>query len=1836
MWNCVNTEDKLLEFLYGLLDDKDQSLLSTHCAECVVCGEKLKKAQSQKDILVKASKAQFPEVKFTPPKDNSNNNQQAKILQYGATAVPGMQNARIWMWLAASFLILGIGIPAGLGIYDFIGNSTIVEHHRQYASRVQSDFEAKANIVAQLQNEGMAKVNQATEEIQKKQLKVLVTGPATLQPGAPNSYQILTRDNLSRPVEARVEAFVEDKANPGNRFPVASQLTRQGQLQIVVPPDLPLRAGSNPTLIVSAKRESGAQLEIKEGLQLASAVYVAHLSTDKPMYQPGETVYFRALVLERFSLRPPHEDFALSFVLTTPTQEQKVVGQGGGGISRTDKPTELIKGPDGKPLKGVGSGAFLIDPAAPGGEYTLTVKDQSGRFPDQVRKFIVNRYQKSNINKELDFNRRSYGPGDEVVANCKAVSADGKPLSSKPVLASINLDGVQIGVDGNPSPNQVRFQTDSMGRVALKFKLPAVIQKGLASISVVFDDGGNTETLVKPVPVVVNKLDLEFFPEGGDLIQGLKSRVYFQAKTPLGKPADVVASVFENGVEILNQVKTLTDDKEPGINQGLGKFDLTPKKDAIYEVKITSPAGMAGSFKLPAIKETGTVLRMVDNIVKPGQPVKVEVNSTIKSRLMVGVYCRGRLLESVYLDQGRTSADINLSDPIGGVCRVTVFEERLAVPGTRTLVPVAERLFFRTPAESLRIKLIPDQAGYVPGQKVKLKIETSDELSKLASSVIMLGVVDRSVLTMADEKTARTMPTHFLLTTEIRKSQDLEYSDVLLGEHPRASEALDLLLGSQGWRRFAEQDPSKFRQMHKEEADNLLVTIGQSSTQSKDLAMEPVNKIFAEYQKKINEAQAESDKALQAKNALEPSPAVLLAMSRLDKWNNFFDALLQNLRKVIGALIVLIAAYLGIRGLMIRRTSRVVAAVGVGILGIGLMLFSLGSMVNQPLQFAFMGGNAAPRPGVAVEAMKMDMPRMNEVAKEIEMAAMPLPLAMRADNNVGGFNGLNQAPGIAGNFNAKPKMMANKNGILNADKKLFNNDGFANPRDLDDNQDRNNNRKQALIGQAEQAKPQAQLRQQEPLMGLEKNAFGRPAAAAPMRMLQAQLVMSPMVVREYAHERTQGERSELRTDFSETLCWKPFIISEDGKAEAVFDLSDSVTSFTATAFANTLDGRLGSAKIVLESRLPLVLQPKIPLEISAGDEVVIPLAITSNSNEKRTANVNLERFDGFKLLQGQENQTLELQPNQTLRKLYKFKPEIVDGEIALGFNGKVQGFAQDAIRHNIKVSSSGFPVAQAYSDTLEGSMVSKIKLPESIIPGTLKVNARVYPSVLADLQKGLEGLLREPHGCFEQTSTTNYPNLLVLDYLRESNQNNPELEKRALTLLENGYAKLIAFECMNGQNKKQGYEWFGGTAPAHEALTAYGLLQFRDMSRVMNVDQTMVKRTQDYIMGQRDGNGGFKRNPRALDSFGRAPDDITNAYIVWSLTESGKSDDVSKELSSLKEKAEKSSDPYFLALVANSLLNRDDRATALNLLKKLVSAQKADGHLVAEKTSITGSAGVSLEVETTALAILALLKANEPEFNLPVRNAIAWVGKQRNGSGAFGSTQSTILALKALIAFTKANKKTAEAGEVRLFLGNEEMSKVVFAAGATDVMELKLPNPEKILKPGENIVRLEVTGKNIFPATLSWTYNTLKPAAESKLPLGIETQLSAEKANEGDTLQLKLKVRNNEKKGQGMAVAIVGLPAGLSLPEDFKQLKQMCLVPEDGSRSSLSAFEVLGRELVLYWRDMAPEQNIELNLDLISRVPGSYSGQASRAYLYYNPELKHWVEPLKVAITPKD
>jgi hypothetical protein len=203
-------------------------------------------------------------------------------------------------------------------------------------------------------------------------------------------------------------------------------------------------------------------------------------------------------------------------------------------------------------------------------------------------------------------------------------------------------------------------------------------------------------------------------------------------------------------------------------------------------------------------------------------------------------------------------------------------------------------------------------------------------------------------------------------------------------------------------------------------------------------------------------------------------------------------------------------------------------------------------------------------------------------------------------------------------------------------------------------------------------------------------------------------------------------------------------------------------------------------------------------------------------------------------------------------------------------------------------------------------------------------------------------------------------------------------------------------------------------------------------------------------------------------------------------------------------------------------------------------------------------------------------------------------------------------------------------------LGDKEVARQAFTAGAEEVIVLDLKDAEKLLKPGRNDLRIELTGKSVFPYTAAWSYRSRKPLSADECLIDLKTSLDRRTADEGETLTLKATVTNRSTKGQGMVVAIVGLPAGLTLPEDMKKLKDMARLRNDGTeRGDIDAWEIRGRELVLYWRDMAPKQQVDISIELICRVPGEYRGPASRAYLYYNADHKCWAEPLAVEVKAK-
>src|SRR6478735_11659844 len=234
----------------------------------------------------------------------------------------------------------------------------------------------------------------------------------------------------------------------------------------------------------------------------------------------------------------------------------------------------------------------------------------------------------------------------------------------------------------------------------------------------------------------------------------------------------------------------------------------------------------------------------------------------------------------------------------------------------------------------------------------------------------------------------------------------------------------------------------------------------------------------------------------------------------------------------------------------------------------------------------------------------------------------------------------------------------------------------------------------------------------------------------------------------------------------------------------------------------------------------------------------------------------------------------------------------------------------------------------------------------------MEAKVTMYPSPVASMTQGMEAMIREPGGCFEQTSSTNYPNIMVLSYLASNDAADAALVQSAQQKLDRGYKLLTGYE-----TKQKGYEWFGQT-PGHEALTAYGLMEFGDMAKVYDVDNAMVERTADWLMSRRDGKGGFLRSSQALDSFGRANETTTNAYIMWALAEANRTKGMDTELTAQKKLGDATKDPYLLALVANTAL-KTSMPEAKSLIGKLVAMQDKDGSFKGAKESITMSGGDS-------------------------------------------------------------------------------------------------------------------------------------------------------------------------------------------------------------------------------------------------------------------------------------
>jgi hypothetical protein len=91
-----------------------------------------------------------------------------------------------------------------------------------------------------------------------------------------------------------------------------------------------------------------------------------------------------------------------------------------------------------------------------------------------------------------------------------------------------------------------------------------------------------------------------------------------------------------------------------------------------------------------------------------------------------------------------------------------------------------------------------------------------------------------------------------------------------------------------------------------------------------------------------------------------------------------------------------------------------------------------------------------------------------------------------------------------------------------------------------------------------------------------------------------------------------------------------------------------------------------------------------------------------------------------------------------------------------------------------------------------------------------------------------------------------------------------------------------------------------------------------------------------------------------------------------------------------------------------------------------------------------------------------------------------------------------------------------------------------------------------------------------------------------------------------------------------MTLARVGIPGGLVF--QTWQLKEL------RDKGLIDFYETRPREVILYWRALAPNAKKDVDLDLLASVPGRFTAPATSAYLYYTNEDKSWSAPPTVTV----
>jgi hypothetical protein len=945
-------------------------------------------------------------------------------------------------------------------------------------------------------------------------------------------------------------------------------------------------------------------------LSTAPTELVTQVATDRPRYRPGDVVRYRSVTLSRVGLKA-EQDLAVEYYVTDPA-----------GMELSG--SRLA----GETTHGVGTGELQLAATATGGRYTVVARSPDGLFPESRRDIHVHDAAPRQFDIAVEWRDALFAAGKLAAGSMTVKTPDGEPAAGVPLKLRAYVDGRQVELPA------AEVATDGNGKAAVEIQLPGQIASRFGELGI---QAGEQDAYWKDIPLRADQVQVDFYPEGGELTAQVENRVYFHGHDGGGEPLAIRGKVVNADNEEVCDVAAEHD--------GRGAFRFTPEAGQAYTLRIDDPPTILTQPALPAASaESRLVLDCGAGVFREDESVQVELRSlNPPAEFLIVAYCRGVLAGQVAGTAANFSnAECTFSVPVvaeaGGVLRITVLDYTRSPPE-----PLAERLVFRRPARQLRMKWTGLQPEYQTGETVRGMVLTTDEADRPVSAVLGVSAIDAAVLDFSRRSEPR-MTTQFLILGDITKPEQLEDANFYLSDDPAAPRALDLLLATQGWRRFERVPASQMAGLAGATRDGLAYRTaggfggaieGKEMLGAQPNALGMFDDFVADAPSRFDNR---DDLGRTASAPLAPVTLGRTVLRTVDEPSSQFPMLIAG---VVLLLLVVASAAVRWRPTWVAVATSAATAVGLVLIGVFVLWMRSGPPVAgavatpeysvpssaparnvkwrastaegamEELAAEGMsrsepaGVTAASAPDAAVEPAPVELPPASPEPAAGPPKASPVPgpadepIAEDPAPKRAIAAAPNAAVPMAGAAGVAPPMIELRAKQLEsaqlqgeAEKPALR--SVQPPAQQEDRTERM--RESGRPGSAPEVKPLDTIEDKKTL-GDQRRSAQRSSPIGENKTLEKSVAPAPASapadpasddarkrsVRRFAYF-SSDKRGGVAGDFPETVYWNPLLVTDEmGQATVEFDVPDTVTRFRILAEGH-VDGRLGDSEQILTTR----------------------------------------------------------------------------------------------------------------------------------------------------------------------------------------------------------------------------------------------------------------------------------------------------------------------------------------------------------------------------------------------------------------------------------------------------------------------------------------------------------------------------------------------------------------------------------------------------------------------------------------------------------------------------